>query len=217
MRKQIITILTALTAAASGSASANTVVSNLGEAGGASVSVGPFSSNTQGDPLAQAFSTPTTGPGWTLNSLTFTLDALGSGAGGLTVELYSDNAGIPGTSLATLSGTSPSVTGFANYTFTTTSTVTLATNTTYFAVLTAPSPTSTDKYRWRQTTTGQTGDPGWAIADSSYYYNSGSVWTQDTGTPNYIAVDASAVPEPSTVLLVLAAAGGAYFLKRRRC
>lgn len=185
-----------------GSASAATVVSNFGEIGSGGLTI------TSGFASGQALSTPATGPGWTLDSLTFTLRETATG-GSMTVALYSDASGDPGSLLATLTGASPSGGTFTDYTYIPTSSFTLNPNSTYFVVLSATSPSD---YEWLETNTAESGDPGWTIADISRRDVGG---TPFNGSPLRMEVNATAVPEPSGVLLSLAGLGSLVIRRRR--
>ena len=137
-----------------GAAHAAVLVSNVGQALDAQIIL-----FTQHD-LAQSFTTGTNAAGYTLTSIELNLGAP-STATFPTVKLLSGSA--TGTQVAAL--TSPqagSGTGTANYTFTTSSTVTLNMGTTYWVV--AEGGTST----WSTTlATSEDGTPaaGWSITD----------------------------------------------------
>lgn len=211
LRAVLLPVVLTAGALTTSSALASVVVGNLGEAGGAYGIISPLGGSSEGSAYGQAFSTPTTGPGWSLNSLTFTLDGVGTPPGDLTVQLYSDASGTPGTLLVDLSGPNPSAGG--NYSYTPDSSYILAANTTYFALLTGPTSPG-NFYGWLHTTTGESGDPGWAIADVSRRNPSGAIWLD--ATPLRIEVNATAIPEPSTALVAIAGFAGAYYMRRRR-
>jgi hypothetical protein len=189
------------------------VVSNLSEADeNFSTTIGPGTAPTWGA-VAQAFTTPTTGPGWNLDSLTFTLSEIGTVGSPLNVSLYSDASGTPGTNLGTLNGPSPTGSSRSNYPYTPAGSIVMAPNTSYFAVLTGANDSS-NFYEWRNTTSiSETGDPGWAIADFDQYQDSTGTWTTDTSRLK-IEVNATAVPEPSGFILL--GLGSLALLRRRR-
>lgn len=207
--KPIYTILTALVmCAATGSASADTVITNLSKPSGNGLTVtSSFSSG-------QAFTTGSTAPGgatatgWTLDSLSFRA-RYSSGSGDLVVMLYSDESGNPGTLLGSFVGTNPGA-SFADITFTPITNITLDVNTSYFAVLSA---TGTSEYEWQETNTEETGLFDWSIANKSRQ-SVLSTFPEYDGFPLHMAVNATAIPEPSAALLSLAVLG-TLFVRRR--
>lgn len=137
----------------------------------------------------------------------------------LTVKLFSDNAGAPGTALATL-GSAVDV-GSGYYKFSPTSTLTLSSNTTYWWVASLTAATSTS-FRMPVTySVNETSDYGWTIGSRlAQSTNGGTSWNvAGIDLVNQFSVSAvSAVPEPSTwaLLLGVAALGGVVAQRRRR-
>jgi len=132
-------------------------LTNLGNA------INSAGSLNSGFVLSQAF---TTGQAARLTSVTVSITRLANGST-LTVALYDDNAGKPGSLLGTLAGDTDPATG--DVTYTATSTLNLAANTTYWFVLAA----STGNYLLMATAdTSESGD--WTGASIS---NDATVFT----------------------------------------
>lgn len=213
-RIQTCLIAGALCMLSSAHSSMADMVSNLDEPNQNAAAVGPLGGSPEGGALAQMFSTPADGPGWTLDSLTLALGTTGTPPGSLTVQLYSDASGTPGSLLGNLNGPDPVPGGvYGQYAYTPASTLLLAPNTSYFALLTAETSPA-DFYTWRLTSsTAEVGDPGWTIADVSRYNPSGTTW--EDRPVQKMMVAATAVPEPSSMLLTIA--GISALLLGRRC
>ncbi|MCB1131528.1 MAG: PEP-CTERM sorting domain-containing protein [Verrucomicrobiae bacterium] len=199
------------------------VVSNLDNAGSGSWIIGGGNTNPSDTPIANSF---TTGPGagWTLDGLTLSLSEALTVSGSISIELFSDNSGAPGTSLAVLSGPDPSGSSFTDYTYTPGGTVTLAAATTYWVVASGPLEGVFDTYAWERTsdTSESFAASGWSIGDATYEATTGTssaTWGSwsvvSAGDPNLFSVSATAVPEPSGVMLV-ALSGGLLVTARRR-
>ena len=150
-------------------------------------------------------------------------DASGTG---FKAALYSDQgpaapAGGAGSFLADLIGSDPH--GGGIFAFTPTSAILLAANTRYWAVFSALNSSPDKDFPISFTNnTSQTGASGWSIGDhyaalqvTNGVPNTG-VWNYAaTGTALNFAVDASAAPEPSKVLLLLGGLGGLIIRRRR--
>jgi hypothetical protein len=193
---------------------ARAAVSNLGYAvsGGHTVDFTTSGSNTFSTDFSNSF---TTGSSATMLH-DFTLSLGGSEIGsGFTAALYTNNSGVPGSLLLTLSGNSaPSGVGLFTYT----GTYTLSPTTTYWAVFTVPHAGPDTRFQVDTVgTPNQTGDAGWSIGDAGYerYGFNGvlGAWSASYN-PAQFAVNTSAVPEPSS--LVLAAVGLIFTGCRRR-
>jgi hypothetical protein len=121
-----------------------TIVSNLGQSANSSQSFGSaFNTNMI---VAGPFTTDNT-PG-ALSTISIHLYGSSHPFGGLgpaVISLYSDSAGLPGSSLAILSG-NPFPTNVGVYTFTNTTPLTLGPNTTYWVVASSPSSISNATY-----------------------------------------------------------------------
>ncbi|MCF7688951.1 MAG: PEP-CTERM sorting domain-containing protein [Cephaloticoccus sp.] len=191
--------------------SAQTIlVSNLGEASNS----GPISSISPSEWFANSFTTGSEQV--TLSSVTLALHS-GTTATGFSLQLYSDNAGNPGSSLETLAGTS-SPTGGGNFTYTSSGT-SLLNGTTYWLVT---SSTVGNVRPYGTASHSETGEPGWLIGDTFYYTNnSGATWTAGAigafFDPLRFSVATAAVPEPSTYAVIAGAlVFGCVVLRRRR-
>lgn len=154
--------------------------------------------------VAQRFITGENPEGYVLNSVQLLMDATVGMADGFFVSIYGTNRiGMPNERaiIANLSGPAPSVAGV--YTFGA-SGVTLKASTTYFIVVGATSPQEIGFYRWR-------------IADSRSYHSVGgwqmslNQYVSDTARLNWVSVgnrpfqfslNATAIPEPSALVLV---------------
>jgi hypothetical protein len=115
-------------------------------------------------------------------------------------ELHSDNAGLVGNLITTL--TSPSVSGAPSArTFTPDSPVTLSASTKYWFVLGSQAP-GDGTYFWSYAEgNGQVG-PG-ALDNYNYSTDSGVIWSNfGSDNPFYLQVNVTAVPEPGTLALV---------------
>jgi hypothetical protein len=135
--------------------------------------------------------------------------------------LYASAGGstLPGTSLGTLNGSLNPVTA-GIYTYTPAATLTLAPYGFYCIVLTAGTPVANGAYEWSYADINSYNPSGgWSTPPG----NLGGVWTSSNGSPPWIesvstfaqyAVNATGVPEPST--LGLLALGGCFLVWGRR-
>ena len=195
-------LLAVVVAGAAGRAQAETVVTNLANA--------PF--NVDAPPRNAAAQSFTTG-GLAEDLQSVTLKLLG-GAGSIDVSVFSNNAGLPGTSLLHLGTLTPVGGGFADYTLIAPSGFTLAANTTY----------------WVEG--NYIGSQDWAYTNDMTFSGSGKLGDQTQSTdggatwlgpfpiePYQLQVTAAAaVPEPATLVLALSgiALVGLDFARRRR-
>jgi hypothetical protein len=135
------------------------------------------------------------------------------GAGTASLGIYTDTANHPGVLVGTLTSPSSFTTTSANNTFTS-SGLTLNANTTYWVVLRA----LTGQFEWAWTAdntgTGVGFQHTWGFSQ-----NSGGTWNTFTSEPMIMQVVATtAVPEPSSVILLGSAAllGLGYYSRIRR-
>jgi hypothetical protein len=195
-----------LLAGAAGRAQAGLIVSNLSQTQNA-VNDTPFA--------AQSFTVGAVSQ--TLASVTLSLENLSLGADQtVTVHLFSDNSGVPGSSLLTIGSlTIPAGSGFADHTLSAPA-FTLQANTTFW--LEAESGTSGLNVQWALTDSTTTTGPGtlgsWAVATSP------PSWTPLSSGRLQLEVDSAqvtGVPEPSGLaLLGLGDAGLLGWRARRR-
>jgi len=174
--------------------------------------------------LATSFTTGTLAA--ELLDVTLLLAAQTSGASGLTLTLYRDQLGVPGTDLgvtftgtdlgADFTGADPTTQGAYNYMA---SPFTLEANTTYWlAAHVQPPAGSSVEFLWfLPDTFGSTSDLGWTAGDSAMKSTyQGQDWA-NAGIHLHFAVNVIPipVPEPSSSLLVVTC-GAARLLRRRR-
>ncbi len=145
-------------------------------------------------------------------------DAAGN-PNGFTVMLYNNNNAalyLPANILATLNGsTDPSTTGFNTYT--PSSNLILSPNTIYEIVLTAGTTIADGAYEWSVAGLNSYSASGnWAGGGVIAKSNNGSSWgNQPLIFVNaQFAINASAIPEPSTVLLLLLGSGVLIYVQR---
>lgn len=165
--------------------------------------------------IAQAF---TTGSDALFNSVTLSMDAI-FGGDGFGVQLWSNSGGAPGVSLLTLTGsTNPNTT--ALYTYTAPAPYALTTGTTYWIVTGALHDGENRYFNWVVTTgNGETGLPGWTIADSAIFREvhggSPDPWLSFDPYSGKMSLDVTAVPEPSALAFCGMAGAGLLGFRRR--
>jgi hypothetical protein len=148
-----------------------------------------------------------------LNSVV--LDLVNSPAG-VAVELYSDNSGVPGSSLGSF--TTPGSLADGPNTFTASGLPTLTSNSAYWIVLRGIGSGSAD---WQFTDGSGTVSPNWQTLSSAFRTSLGGAWNVSSTQPYMMTVNATpqAVPEidpasfGSALSLVL---GSLAILERRR-
>jgi hypothetical protein len=202
-------------------AGAATLVSNLNNTSVGSNIVGDigaiFANGGIYGRIAQKF---TAGVSAVIGSATLFLDTGGTNTDQLRVDIYSDNAGNPGTSLAQLTGPGNPAAGQNTWT----GTVPVTGGSSYWVVTSVtsfplPQSAAGQKKFWSYTDDlSQTGDAGWSIADDQLYsFNNGISWTSFSDSSQMLSIsgDVSAAPEPGrSALLMIGLAGAA--LRRRR-
>jgi hypothetical protein len=200
-----LSIVTTLSIVASSLSHAVTVVSNLLEL---DFSIWPIHSTQY---VGMKFIVGTDFSTWTLDSVD--IRATNSGANtDFIVELHADNAGVPAVAaLGTFSGANPIITG--DYNFIPNTSLTLTAGTTYW--LTAAS--TTNQYQWINTniTAETTALPGWSIGNNiAVSDNNGASWIAFALSPAKFAINATGVPEPSSLLLL--GIGVLVIIRRKR-
>ncbi len=154
--------------------------------------------------------------GYTIESvdvnITSVTNTTGNASGDLTVALYtSASNGKPGTSQATLSGSSPTGAGTFTFTCPANANCSLSPATEYHVVLTAPNTTGNGKYVWTSvdtyTAVQEPSDNGWFILSPHYQY--AGIW-QNTSDPRKIKVAAAA--DPSLTVSSITATGATLTL-----
>ena len=200
IRVRVAVLFLCLGGTAIGSRAATILTDNLSAASAGSDSV-------SGDVLLGAdFSTDSSA--YRLDSVTLLLREDTAGAASL--NLYSDNGGIPGSLLSTLSSSGSYSSSLLEAVFTA-SGVTLEANTTYWLVLEASS--GAFEWSWAATNTGSgsgyTGNS--AYFDGSYWYGTSGVYPYQMSVTADPAGASSEAPEPTSFGLVMAALGIAMF------
>ena len=222
MKKAILTILTGA-ALAVGSANAAIVFGNLGATGSNAIQPGTGLTLTPATWRAIGFK-----PGGTdlvLNTATIGLSTTTSGTAIFQLDLYDDNAGIPGMSLFSTQQTLLANTTAQPFTFTLNQTLTAGQ--TYWLVgqrVGGSGNNSTLSWRGPGPTgsvapTGQNAS-GWASLGNTTgitSQNDGATWgSTGTGASSAISLTASPIPEPGTWAAMAIFAGGAAYAGWRR-
>jgi hypothetical protein len=189
-------------------AQGTTYLSNLGQASDGNLAVGSDSW------IAGGISTGNNADGYSLDSVQLTMTDASGNPSGFTAMIYGAadiHGGIfPASSLRTLGGSLNPATG-GIFTYTPVSSLTLAPNTDYFIVLTAG---TAGAYEW-SFTHSSVFNPGDAwVLSISLGSSDGSNWNFMSGDFAQFALNATAVPEPSSSWLLLLCSG--IFIYARR-
>lgn len=159
----------------------------------------------------------TTGPnslGYSLNSVQLLMQTAIGNPSGFSVSIYLGNGGFPSsTNVGNLSGSDPLAGGVHSYSA---SMVTLLPSTRYFVVVSAQTFLSTGAFRWSSPTTGFSDTTGgWSYGPYHSTSTDGINWSRSAPDLQY-AVYATAIPEPSSaVVLALGSLMLATSLRRR--
>lgn len=116
--------------------------------------------------------------------------------------------------LASLQSPTSGSDAFGNFTFTATSTITLAANTKYWMVIT--SPDAGDPFAWARSEEVVTPTGVFTFGIQAISYNSGTNWQQGSNGPHSFSIEGTAVPEPATILFLGLGLVGLLILRRRR-
>jgi hypothetical protein len=219
MKKAILTILTGA-ALAVGSAQAAIVFGNLGANGSDPI-------NSNGGTLLnfttwRAYAFTPNGADLVLNTATLGLSTRDSGTAVIRLDLYTNIAGSPGTSLFNTSQTVAAGTSALPITFTLNQTLTAGE--TYWIVAQRDGGTGANNVlNWRPptpTTTAATeqNGSGWVSVGAKTSSNDGVTWgSLETAAGNAISLTASSpIPEPGTWAAMAIFAGGAAYAGWRR-
>lgn len=149
---------------------------------------------------AVSFETGAAAGGYSLDSIQLRMGAPAGSPVGFELLLYNNNGGLPGSSLAPLSGADPSGAGI--FTFTA-SGITLAPSTVYWAVTTALNPGSVggNQFYWDINPNSATSPDGWSLGSDAFTAYGAAWYGSATTSPFTLAISATAVPEPGTCAL----------------
>ena len=148
---------------------------------------------------AASFVTGTDTGGYQLNSIQLKMSSSVGSPSGFAVRLYSASGVLPGETLGDLVGLSPQTGGVYTYG---TSSLSLSPATKYFIVLTSETTLASGSFQWSVGISSEfSASNGW-FTDGSYLQSpNGLNWSGYRPNPFQFAIDATAVPEPSTLAL----------------
>lgn len=156
--------------------------------------------------IATWFQTGAAPLGYRLESIQLLMDQPVGNPSGFAIMLWDFRAAQP---ITTLAGPDPSAPGTFTYHA---SCFSLAPSTVYWFVVTAQAPVATGAYQWSYSNVNSVQQNRWRTGG---YQTStdGLVWSRDAGGTFQFAINATAIPEPSALALVLC--GGALWLAAR--
>ena len=177
-------------------------LSNLGQPSAGTEPVGTDSW------IAQQFGTGNNPGGYLLDSVQLLMTPATGSPSGFTVELYSHRAGslLPGDRLGLLTGPDPAAGGTFSYSG---SGLVLLPTTAYFLVVSAATPISDGAYFWSYgSTSSADSNDNWKLLTPQWSTADGVNWQRHVNEYLQLGLDATAVPEPSSwILLALGLAG----------
>src|SRR5664280_201076 len=209
MKKIIIMCVAALLALQIAQAQGIVYVSNLGQTSTVSESIG---SNSW---YAANFHTGNNVGGYILNYIQLAMTNASGNPSGFTAMLYGaaniPAATLPGSSLGTLNGSLNPVTA-GTYTYTAPSNLILSPSTYYFIVVTAGTSVANGAYEWSVEDTSPPFSMGWSQVNDFFQSSNGSSWIGNLGALEF-AINATAVPEPSSSFLLLLGSGVLIYVR----
>jgi hypothetical protein len=186
-------------------------LSNLGQPAAGSLAVGSDSLR------AELFETGTNAAGYLLNSVQLALSTASGNPTAFTISVHTNASafyGRPGGSIGELTGES-NPTSAGVYTYAAASSITLLPHGLYFIVISAGTPLADGAYDWSTAGTATYASPDGWMAGPLYNSSGGSSWTQDLSSFPLFAINATAIPEPASLVLI-SLVGGVLFATRRR-
>lgn len=185
-------------------------ISNLGQTPTGSNSVGSDSW------IASEIMTGANSRGYLLNSVQLAMVDGSGNPSGFTAMIYSETGVIgffPGTNLCTLNGsTDPSTTGI--YAYTPASNLMLSPSTIYYLVLTAGTTVANGTYEWSLTSPISYNPIDAWKAGGVWKSSDGLAWLYNPGAPQF-AINATAIPEPSSAFLLFLGGGVLIYVRTR--
>jgi hypothetical protein len=151
---------------------------------------------------------------YTFSSVVANLRLLVGSSTNLAAGIYSNSGGTPGSLLATLTVPSMTLNSRSNFSFTASTSLTLAASTTYWFVV-GPSTSTTSLVD----ATWYTGTSGTGLATAALNSNGLSLgsWVPDLGSASLsYQINGSAIPEPSTYAMATGAMALGFVVWRRR-
>ena len=128
------------------------------------------------------------------------MDQASGNPSGFTVLLYDLNGRLPGRNVGTRTGANPVTPGV--FTFASPDIV-LSSLTSYFIVATGAGPVAQGSYQWSTAASSAFFySDGWIRGAGHYYSPNGSSWTVSRESSFQFAVNATAVPELSSMVLI---------------
>jgi hypothetical protein len=171
------------------------------------------SNATESKSWGQKFSTGSSGTAYKLQSVVLKAQRIGTDLPLLT--LYSDNGNLPGTPLSNLTFTTPILdlpasSSYGDATFTSPEYL-LSPNTSYWMLLSVADPTKSSEFGWAYTASSEGAGAGFNVANAKY----DGTWKTYSNYPFLMQVNAAAVPEPTSLLLLSLGGAFALWMKRR--
>jgi hypothetical protein len=155
-----------------------------------------------------------------LDSVDLPLGVTGAGNGSPKLQIYSNNAGTPGTDLG-VTFTNPTFGAQSLYNFSLATPFALSASTSYWMVLSDTTAGTQTKFNWYYTDTFSSptakNGSGVSFLGGARSNNGGALWSTNNGfAQTGITLNATAVPEPTTYALAAIATGVMAIVARRR-